>query len=311
MCPVSAAANSVTEPVDLVGVRCRSARRQGREVGAWEVEPQHPVGAVVDDQRRHAASASCANGRQLAAGEQEAAVAADRDDGAGAGHGRPDRGREGEAQRAPAHRVLEPARRGERVKAGQPVPGDAHVGEDDGVVGDRGGEGVEEGELLGVFGPEAREGAIAHRGEVGPGLARVFDAVGEERARGLRIAFDHQVGRVVLRGVGRVDVDGDEARGGGMRQSCVFMPSRSLPTATTRSASSQSAPASGTCGGRPTASGWSPATPAAGVRGEDRRAEALGQRGDPGARVARAAAGPDERAVRGGEDVLRARRSSP
>src|SRR4051795_5809909 len=52
------------------------------------------------------------------------------------------------------------------------------------------------------------------------------------------------------------------SRGGaGIRQFWVIVPSRSLPTATTRSASSHSAPISGTCGGSPSRSGWPAAIP--------------------------------------------------
>ena len=76
-------------------------------------------------------------------------------------------------------------------------------------------------------------------------------------------------------------VDGDERGGCGMAQFWVFMPSRSEPTATTRSAWSHSAPTAGTCGGKPTRSGCpSGITPRPVVGLDHRRAEPLGQRDD-------------------------------
>ena len=54
------------------------------------------------------------------------------------------------------------------------------------------------------------------------------------------------------------------AGGWGMRQFWVIIPSRSEPIAITTSASSHSAPTCGTCGGSPTAQGWSePSSPRA------------------------------------------------
>ena len=118
----SASPNSSSRP-STVSARTPNALRERGEVGRVEVDAvassapasvlvvaQHPVAAVVDDHGGQRDPLLRHRG-ELAAGEQEAAVAGDRDDRAGAGERRAERGRERVAERAPAERELQPARR--------------------------------------------------------------------------------------------------------------------------------------------------------------------------------------------------------
>jgi hypothetical protein len=86
-------------------------------------------------------------------------------------------------------------------------------------------------------------GALAHLGA-------------ERRAGAAAVLGEHEVGGVVLRRVLGVEVDREQLAGCGCAKFWVCTPSRSEPTAITRSASSQRRPTGSTCGGIPTAHGW-------------------------------------------------------
>src|SRR5215208_2823418 len=147
-------------------VRALEIDAERRLAGVALVVPEHPVAAVVDDYDRHR-QALLGHGRELAAGEEDAAVAvdADRADARGC---RAHRGGEAEPERAPAHRIEQLSWLRERVKGGDPITGDAHVGGDDGVVGKGVREGVEEGELLWVLRAQPFQRSCAQRARVGP-----------------------------------------------------------------------------------------------------------------------------------------------
>ena len=279
----------VAEAVDGVGLDAEGLGQRD-EVGRREVDPvgllaavalveaQHPVAAVVDDERRSAAGppARRSPARRRRTGSRRRRTprrsgrrrprrappgtrsrASPSPSGTGSGAARRARGAPPASSRGCTcrRRRRRPRARRARTPPGTRAPRDA---------------------------PRAARSSARARGSrrrsahgFGPGGAR-------PRAQGARarVGLDDGVGAVVLARVGGVDVDATSRRGGGSRQFMVFMPSRSLPIATTTSAPSHSAPASGRCGGRPTASGWPAASAAGGVGGEDGRAEALGQRDD-------------------------------
>ena len=201
-------AEGVVEAVDGFGVDAEGGG-EGGEVGGVEVDAvglvaalllvvaEHPVAAVVDDHGGQGDLLLRHRG-ELAAGEQEAAVAGDRDDRAvGAGQRGAERRREGVAERAPAERDLQAARGGGRVEAGQPVARDAHVEHEDAVGGDGEVDRVEEAQRGGVERP-ARLGADVAQalGERVEAVARA-DTLGQRRRHLARLARDVDVGAIV------------------------------------------------------------------------------------------------------------------
>ena len=182
-CPRSDSPRPSTESARTPNERARATKSGVMQVDALArvalqllVEAQHAVAAVVHDHGRQR-DALLGGGGQLAAGVQEAAVAGD-------AHHRPrpaQRGaeplREGAAERAPAERVREPARRRGAMEAAEPVAGDAHVADQRGVGRQRALDRLEEGDRLRV--------ALACRRRGRPGSGH---AAGGRARRGRRAA---------------------------------------------------------------------------------------------------------------------------
>ena len=252
------------------------------------VVAQHPVAAVVDDHRRQR-DLLLRHRRQLPAGEQEAAVAADRHRRAGAGERSAERGREGEAERPPADRVVQLARVVEPVEAADPVARDAHVA--DHVARRRAAR----------TRPRRGSAAPARRARGTPGAD-----LGRRSARGdavaLPDALDVERGRRRLDAVVPARVSGStltEPRRLRLQPVLRVHPVEVAADATTRSASSQSAPAGPRCGGIPTSQGARAGAPRAPpyvvtTGAPSRSASAR----DLVAAVAGTAAGPDQRPLR-------------
>ena len=101
------------------------------------------------------------------------------------------------------------------MKAAEPVAGDAHVAQHGRVVGDGGGEGVEEGQLVGELLRHALAGALPQvrqpRREPVQAVPR-GQRVGQRARHRLGVPLDDDLRAVVLRGIEGVDVDRHQLR---------------------------------------------------------------------------------------------------
>jgi hypothetical protein len=190
------------------------------------------------------------------------------------------------------------------VKAAEPVAGDAHVAHDDRVVRQRGPERLEEGARLGLLGGEPVADALvelAHAPLERVEAAALAEPVCQCGGRLTRVGLHDYVRAVVLRGIGRIDVDSDQVR---RLRLLPALGHHGVEIAADRDDQVGLVPESAGLGHMRRALDEAGVAgreePLRGEREDDRRDEPLGEPPDrlAGARLKRAAARPDERPPR-------------